>query len=153
MVKTILLVSLLVGISSADIFDKGKTTFGATAGASGEYFLLGVNANYFALDNLNIGLMYRTWLGSTPTQNEFTLSANYFVRFHTKFRPYVGAFAKKRFVSGYDDISSLGARAGLAFVTGNTFTSVGYAYEKYGECSQLQDCSSSYPEVVFGISF
>jgi len=155
MVKRVILTLLFItNIANADIFDKGKTSFGLTAGASGSYFLLGGNINYFAMDNLNIGLMYRTWMGSSPTQNEFSLSANYFLKFNEKFRPYLGVFAKTRLISNYNDINSFGARGGLSFISGNTFTSVGYAYEKYGDCSTiLQDCSTAYPEVVFGISF
>ena len=155
--KLLFILVMLTSISNADIFDKGKMSFGVTAGTSNSYsnnyFLLGISANYFVIDNLNVGVMYRSWLGSDPIQNELSLSSNYFIKLNEIFRPYIGAFVRERFVSGYDDITSYGARGGLAFISKNTYMSVGYAYETFSSCSLAGECSTSYPEVVFGLSF
>ena len=158
MVKKLLFILILLSsISNADIFDKGKTSFGVTAGSSSSYnnsyFLVGVSANYFVLDNLNIGVMYRSWLGSDPMQNELSLSTNYFIKLNEMFRPYMGAFVRERFISGYDNLTSYGARGGLAFISDNSYISVGYAYESFNTCSLEGECSTSYPEIVFGLSF
>jgi len=158
MVKKFIFIFLfLVSLSEADIFDKGKMNFGVSAGSSSSYnttyFLVGLSANYFVIDNLNMGLMYRSWLGSDPLQNELSLSSNYFLRFNKEIRPYIGAFIRERFISGYDDTTIYGARGGISFISNNTYASVGYAYESFSNCGVTNECSTSYPEVVIGLSF
>jgi len=159
MIKRVLFLVLLLGsILQADIFDKGRSNVGLSLGAGtsfGEtYTIVGVNANYFVMDNLNVGISYRGWFGATPTQNELSLLTNYFIPVNEKFRPYVGAFVKKLFVSDMRDFESLGARGGVAMLMSkNSFVSVGYAYEQYFNCPDSFECSNSYPEVIFSLSF
>ena len=156
--KIVAIFLLMSTMLQAEMFDEGSSNLGVSIGAGtslGEtYTLLGVNANYFVIDNLNIGIAYRGWFGGTPTQNELSLATNYFVPLHAKFRPYIGAFAKKVFISNMRDIESVGARGGVAVVMSkNSFVSVGYAYEQYLNCPDAFECSNSYPEVVFSLSF
>lgn len=159
MIKRVLFVVLLLStMLQAEIFDKGRSNVGVSIGAGtsfGEtYTILGVNANYFVLDNLNVGLSYRGWFGATPSQNELSLSTNYFIPLDAKIHPYIGAFAKKLFISDMRDFESLGARGGVAVVMSkNSFVSVGYAYEQYLNCPDAFECTNSYPEVIFALSF
>lgn len=160
--KAALLLLLLSGMLQAEMFDKGQSDVGVSIGAGSSlgntYTIFGLNASYFVIDNLNVGLSYRGWFGSTPTQNELALSTNYFLPLNEKFHPYAGLFIKKTFISETSltserDFESYGARGGVAMVLNkNSYVSLGYAYEQ-GNCSGNIECSTSYPEVVFALSF
>lgn len=157
MKKVLVGLVLLSSLVNADIFSKDKMQFGVSLGAGysygNSYTLVGLSGNYFVVDNLSVGLSYRGWLGATPMQNELALSTNYFLPISQKFRPYVGAFIRETFVDGYDDFESYGARGGVAMVTKNSYVSIGYAYEQFSSCTYNDECSTSYPEIVFGLSF
>ena len=157
MKKIFLIFILLNTFLSADIFEKGKVHLGVSLGVgstyNGTYTLVGVSGNYFVLDGLSVGAGYRGWFGVDPMRNELSLASTYYIPLSQKFRPYVGAFVRETFVSGYDDYASVGARGGLSFVSERTYVSVGYAYEQFSNCIIAQECSTSYPEVVFGVSF
>ena len=146
-------------VLSAELFEKGNSAFGVVLGsgsAYGEnYMILGVNAEYFAMSGLSVGVGYRGWFGGDPMQNQLTLATSYYIPLSKKFRPYLGVFGRQTFISdGYDDRSSYGGRAGLAVVmTPNTYISAGWAYEDYTDCPERLDCSTSYPEIVFSLSF
>jgi len=156
--KIVLSIAMLSSLLNADMFEKGKSNVGVSLGAgssyNGTYTLVGVNANYFALDNLAVGVMYRGWFGVDPMRNELSLSTNYFIPVSEKFHPYLGAFVRETFVEGFDAYESYGARGGLAITTSkNSFVSFGYVYEEYSNCILDNECSSSYPEIIFGLSF
>jgi len=156
---SVVVVLLFVTVLSADIFEKGKANMGVSIGAANSlnqtYTIFGINASYFIVDNLAVGLRYRGWFGATPTQNEVAVDANYYIPLNQKFRPYIGAFVRQTFVNSdiIDDFVSYGARGGLALtMSKNSFISAGYAIEYYDNC-QVGDCSTSYPEFVFGLAF
>lgn len=156
--KIILSLSLLFSVANADLFDRGNLAFGGVIGSgySGNesYMILGVSADYFAMNGLSVGVGYQGWFGADPTQNQLTLSTNYYIPLNDKLRPYVGAFFRETFISGYDDRSSYGGRAGLAVtMSRNTFISAGWAYEEYTNCPEYLECSSNYPEIVFSLAF
>ena len=158
MKKALLSLAIFASLANADIFDKGKVNLGVSMGAGSSYgntyTLLGVSANYFAVDNLSVGISYRGWFGSTPTQTEIALSANYYVPLNEKIHPYAGLFTRHTFISEYEDFQSYGARAGAAVtMSKNSYIGFGYAYEQYSNCVGDNECSTSYPEVVFALSF
>lgn len=159
MIKSALFALVLIsGVLQADIFQKGRSDVGVSLGSGSSfgnnYTILGLNAHYFVIKNLNVGLSYRGWFGASPTQNELALSTNYFIPLDAKFHPYVGVFAKETFVSESRDFESYGARGGLGVVISkNSYVSFGYAYEQSNNCPQNLECTSSYPEVVFALSF
>jgi len=158
-VKKILLSILLISsLLNADIFEKGGVHLGVSLGIgstsySGTYTVAGVSANYFVLDGLSVGAGYRGWFGIDPMRNELSLASTYYIPVSEMFRPYVGAFVRETFVSGYDNYASVGARGGLSIVSGKTYFSVGYAYEQFSNCIFAGECYTSYPELVFGVSF
>ncbi|MEA2073587.1 MAG: hypothetical protein U9O86_08380 [Campylobacterota bacterium] len=157
-VRNILLAFIIVSsLAQADIFKKGKSSFGVSLGAGSSYnntyTLVGLSGNYFVVDNLSLGLSYRGWFGADPIQNELALATNYFIPISKKFRPYVGAFVRETLIDGYDNRESFGARGGVAMITNNSYVSLGYAYEQFSSCLIKEDCSTSYPEIVFGLSF
>ena len=161
MIKKIILSVLLFvsSIVSADVFEKGNTSIGIVAGTSyyyGEqYAVLGVSADYYLVDGLSIGAGYRGWFGGNPRLNQLTIGSSYYIPLSRKFHPYIGGFVRETFVSNDKNYESYGARGGLAIaMSPNSYMSFGYAYEEYGNCSDfLDNCSSSYPELVFSLAF
>jgi len=159
--KLFLLVFLFLStLSHADFFEKGNSSVGVVLGAgssNGEsYSVVGISGDYFVLNGLSIGVGYRGWFGIDPTLNQLTVSTNYYIPLAKKFHPYIGGFVRETFVSGYEDYESYGARGGLAVtMSKNSYMSFGYVYEEYGNCEErvFSDCSSSYPELVFSLSF
>ena len=148
----------LSSLLSADFFEKGRSSVGFVAGAGyvnkDSYFIAGLSGDYFILDGLSVGGGYRGWFGVDPTQHQLTLSSNYYYSIDNKYHPYLGVFARETFIDAYD-YSSYGGRVGLAItMSRNSYISVGYAYEEYTNCKGvLIECSNSYTEFVFSLSF
>ena len=161
MIKLFLLALLFLStLSHADFFVKGNSSVGVVLGAGSSnnesYTVAGINADYFISDGLSIGAGYRGWFGIDPTVNQLTVSSNYYLPIAKKFHPYIGGFIRETFVSGTQDYESYGARGGLAVtMSKNSYMSFGYIYEKYGNCTEtaFRECSNSYPELVFSLSF
>lgn len=155
----IFLALVLSTISSADFFEKGRSSVGVVLGAgssnSESYTVIGVSGDYFIVDGLSIGGGYRGWFGSDPVLNQLTFSSNYYIPLHHKFRPYVGAFVRETFVKNEDDYESYGARAGVSMaVSKNAYASFGWVGERFSNCdSDSYECTNSYPEVVFSLAF
>ncbi len=160
MKKIILSLALTFSLANAGMFEKGDSSFGVVLGSGSSYdesyVIFGVSGEYFAMDGLSVGAGYRAWFGADPTQNQLTLSSSYYFMFHDKFHPYVGVFGRETFVEDYDNRTSYGARGGLAVtMSSNTYASIGWAYEEYSSCTEtrFKECSTSYPEIVFSLSF
>ena len=143
---------------NADVFVKNSSNVGVSVGAASSYgqnyLLVGVSASYFFMNNLSLDVYYRGWFNATPTQHELSVGSNYYIPASKKIRPYFGVFTRQTVVTGYSSYNSVGARGGIAVINGkNTYASFGYAFEKYTNCPGKLECSNSYPELVFGISF
>ena len=156
----------MASVVSGDVFDKGRSSVGVVAGAGSygrdTYTIIGVSYDYYVMDGLSVGAGYRGWFGGDPTLNQLTIASSYYIPLSKKFRPYVGAFVRETFINydndRFDDTNyeSYGARGGIAIVmSANSYVSFGYAYEEYGNCTETRanDCSSSYPELVFSLAF
>jgi hypothetical protein len=158
MKKLFLSVTILGSLLYADIFDKGRSNVSGSVGLGSSmgntYSIVGVNADYMLFDNISAGASYRGWFGADPMQNEISGRVNYYLPLNKKIYPYAGVFIKDTFVSGYRDFVSYGTRGGISMITRkNMFASVGYVYEVYDTCVYKDECSTSYPEFIFGLSF
>ena len=158
MKKILITVIALFSIAHADIFVQGNKNIGASIGAGRSfgknYTIAGIYGNYFIVDNLSVGLGYRSWFGASPSINELLLEGIYYLPLNKKFHPYLGIFGRDTFVSGQSDYQSYGGKAGVAITTSkNSYVGVGYVLEYYSDCNSASNCSNSYPEVVFGLSF
>jgi len=145
---------------NADIFSQGNKNFGVVLGSGtsygDNYTIFGVNGDYFVSDNLSVGVGYRGWFGAGPNINQLTIASSYYIPLSEKFHPYVGLFMRETIPEGEDNYESYGARGGLAMSTSSSsYVSFGYAYEQYGSCGYRgeKECSNSYPEIVFSLSF
>ena len=158
MKKIMMSVVLLSTLVNADIFLKGNKNIGFSVGAGSSYghtyTVVGLNANYFVVNNLALGVGYRGWFGASPQMNELLLEGNYYIPFKQNIRPYIGLFTRQTFVEDFDDYQSYGGKVGLAITTSkNSYIGVAYVLEYYSSCNFDNECSNSYPEVVFGLSF
>ena len=158
MKKIAFIILFLLSVVHADIFVKGNKNIGASIGAGSSYgntyTIVGLYGNYFIVDNLALGVGYRGWFGASPEMHELLLEGNYYIPFKNNIRPYLGLFTRQTFVQSYDDYQSYGAKAGVAFTTGkNSYVGIAYVLEYYSRCNDANECSNSYPEVVFGLSF
>ena len=135
---------------------RGTLILGAGQSFDESYFILGVGAGYYVLDGLEIGLNWQTWLGGDPRINQLTPEITYVFRNKSNFDPYLGVLYRKTWISGFDDLSAYGGRAGVFIPMGpRFFIGVGAVYLKYTGCSESEykDCSDVYPEFTFSIPF
>jgi len=146
--------------AAADVFSKGRlhgiVTAGSGAAFNETYLVLGAGVSYFLLDGLSVGLNLETWRGADPTLTKLTPSVQYVFYQVRKVKPYVGAFYRRTYISGLDDINSYGARAGAYFQLGrNAYLGVGAVYESYSDCreSVYRSCSDTYPEFSLTFAF
>lgn len=155
--KKVVLAVLAAAALQAGVFDQGSknvaVTLGSGSGYNNNYMILGVAANYFALNGVSAGVGFRGWLGGTPRIYEVDVPVTYYVPLQSQIRPYVGAFYRRTFISdGFSDYDTYGARAGAAYVQGNGYISIGWVQEWYS-ISNGDDSSRGYPEVAAGFSF
>ncbi len=155
--KPLLFAALAAAALHAGVFDSGRKnvafTVGAGSGYGSSYTIVGLSANYFALNGLSVGLGYRGWLGGDPSINEIDVPVTYYVPVRRNLRPYLGGFARHTFISGdYDDYETYGGRAGISYVQGNGYFSLGWVQEWYSR-DNGDDSSRGYPEITAGMSF
>ncbi len=168
--RKIFLALLLTGATAlADPFASGTKSVGITVGSGSvtysggvlvnsyveNYFIVGVNADFFVAENLAVGLGYRGWFGGTPVINQATLPVTYYIPTNSKFRPYAGAFYRYTYINDdqYDNYSSIGARAGVAILFQNGYAGFGWVQEYRVDADSVSDDTSGYPEAVIGFSF
>ena len=156
--KKVFIALLISTVLFGALFEQGSKNVGVNIGAGSNfgvnYTIIGINASYFVVDNLQAGLEYRGWFGSGPAINEISVPVTYIVPLNDKFRPYVGGFFRKTFLdsSQGDDYSVYGARVGVSMITsGNSYASFGWVQEYYD--NSYGDSSNGYPEVAVGLSF
>jgi len=169
MLRVLSIIALTTALLYADPFAAGNKSLGITVGSGSisysggvfvtsrveNYYILGVSASYFIVDNLDIGLGYRGWFGGTPKIHQATIPVTYYMPTDSKFRPYLGAFYRYTNISSdlYDDYSSVGGRAGVAIVFRNGYAGFGWVQEVYLNTDSTSDSSSGYPEAVVGFTF
>ena len=144
----------------AGAFGRGRTHFVVTGGTGyafdETYFVAGVGVSHYVIDGLNLGLFFESWSGSDPSVYKLTPSVQYVLHQVPVVKPYIGAFYRRTYVDGLDDINSAGGRAGAYLQTGrNAYLGAGVVYESYLDCSKTvyRECTSTYPEVSFTIAF
>lgn len=144
------------GISTA--FSKGSTSLGVVVGTgtsfSDDYLILGVGVGYYVLPGLELGLDVQHWFLGDPAITKVSPQVRYVFTQPKVIKPYVGAFYRRTFISDLDDADSYGYRAG-AYFTANKgiYIGGGIVYEQYTDCDRFADCSSTYPELLFTVSF
>ena len=158
MKKAILLLLLINTVYSEGIFSSGNKNFGVTVGTDNSfgnsYTVVGVNVNYYVIDNLSVGASYNTFLGDSPSVNEVTVPVTYHIPIEgVSYRPYVGAFYNQTFIEEpFKDYNIWGGRIGVSLQTSiNSFMSLGWVQEF--STSDKKREKKGYPEISAGFSF
>ena len=158
MKKTILMLLATSTIYAGGVFSVGTKNVNIIASTDNSfgnnYTVLGLNANYFVLDNLSVGASYQAYLGGTPSINQVTVPVTYYVPLEgLPVHPYIGAFYTKTFIEDpYNDYDLYGGRVGVTMQTSNnSYVSVGWVQEIDSSSNNIS--TRGYPEVSAGISF
>ncbi len=147
-------------VSAAGAFSRGNVHGSIVAGYASafneDYAVFGLGFNYYVVDGLALGGNFETWRGGSPNLSKLTASTQYVFYQAASVKPYLGAFFRRTYFTGLDDLNSYGARAGAYFQIGRkAYLGVGGVYEAYSDCteSKYHSCSSTYPEVLltFGL--
>ena len=144
------------GVSTA--FSKGSTSVGVVLGSGSsfndDYIILGVGVGYYVLPGLEIGIDMQHWFSGDPAITKLSPQVRYVFTQAKVIKPYLGAFYRRTFIEDLDDADSYGYRAGAYFSTNNqVYIGGGVVYEEYTDCSRFVDCSTTYPEILFTVSF
>ena len=146
------------GISTA--FSKNSTSIGVVLGSGSgfgdDYLILGLGVGYYLVKGLEIGIDAQYWAGGDPTIFKLSPQIRYVFTQPKVIKPFVGVFYRRTFIDSdfFDDRDSFGYRAGAYFSTNNrVFIGAGIVYEEYKDCAQFVDCSNTYPEILFTVSF
>ena len=153
----------VVEVTAAEVgasFAQGRSRLSVVAGngyAFNEtYFVVGVGASYFVLDGLNAGLDVEWWSGGDPGIVKVAPSVQYVFYQVPRVAPYIGGFYRRSYVDDFEDLGSVGGRAGVYIAAGrNTYFGLGMVYESYLDCdeSTFVSCADSYPEVSVTVAF
>lgn len=149
------------GVSAA--FSKDSANLGVVVGSGSafddDYMILGLGAGYYVINGLEIGIGAQYWMSGEPSITKVTPKMTYVFTQPKTIRPYLGVFYRRTFYGDYqgvslDDQNSYGYRAGAYLNSDDdVYIGGGLVHEKYVDCNLLVDCSSTYPEVIFTISF
>jgi hypothetical protein len=158
------LLAFIIGISPtpvfADPFQQGSQSVSIIAGAGSayndDYLILGLGYGYYLVDGLELGIDAQFWLTGDPSITKVSPQIRYVFTQPQTVKPYVGAFYRRIFTDGLDDLDSIGFRAGVNFIgQGNFIFGAGLVYEEYQDCNETiyNSCSDTYPEILFSFSF
>ncbi len=143
----------------ADPFQQGRQSISIVVGSGTafreNYIILGAGYGYYVLDGLELGIGAQFWLNGDPSITKVSPQIKYVFTQPKTVKPYVGAFYRRTYTEGLDDLNSIGYRAGLNFMgRGNFYFGAGFVYEEYQDCNEtvFSSCSESYPEILFSFS-
>ncbi len=144
------------GISTA--FTKGSTSLGVVAGSGSfgneNYIILGVGVGYYVLPGLELGIDLQHWFSGDPSITKLSPQIRYVFTQMKVIKPYVGVFYRRTFIESLDDADSFGYRAGAYFsAKSGVYIGGGIVYEEYTDCGRFVECSNTYPEILFTVSF
>lgn len=137
-------------------FDQGKFYVsiggGYVSSNIDSYFTLSAGVGYFVLKGLELGLATEFSLGRDPFVGTVSPRLTYYLHQIPVIHPYIGAFYSHWFIGdGFDDLDSIGARAGVVSINGPLLLAIGAVYETILNCDVCDD--EWYPEISIGISF
>jgi hypothetical protein len=149
-----------VAAAGRDPFDEGSVRLSVLVGSGyafdETYFIIGVGAGYFVAKGLELGIDAESWTGATPHVTKISPEVRYVVPTNGAVRPYLGGFYRRTMIENRDDLNSVGARAGIYFLSGQgSYFGAGAVYENYLSCNEAvyRSCSDTYPELIFAIAF
>jgi hypothetical protein len=141
--------------SKAGPFARGKKTasilFGFGSTFSSDYFILGGGVGYFLVDGLELELNAEIWLFGDPTITKLTPGLRYVLHMVPVVKPYIGGFYRYTFLEDpFENVSSIGARAGVYLVKSQRFMlGLGGVFEYYIDSGYDTEW---YPELTIAIA-
>ncbi|NEW60931.1 hypothetical protein GSY74_06505 [Sulfurovum sp. bin170] len=157
MKKIAMSILLTSTIYAGGIFSVGHKNISITAGTDtaygNTYTVMGIDAHYFIVDNISMGISYHTWLGDDPSINQITIPMTYHIPLNIGFSPYLGGFYSRTMIGeDNNDYNSYGGRVGMTMQTSpSSYMSFGWVQEFNENGDNVS--SRGYPEVSAGISF
>ena len=158
-ISIVLLICVNTPPAMAGPFSQGSQSVSIIAGAGSafndDYFILGLGYGYYVINGLQLGIDAQFWLSGDPSITKLSPQITYVFTQPETIKPYLGTFYRRTFIDGFDDLDSIGYRAGLNFMgQGNFYFGVGFVYESYRDCSEtvFSSCSDTYPEFLFSFS-
>ena len=144
------------GVSTA--FSKNSTSVGVVVGSgrsfNDDYIILGVGVGYYITNGLELGIDLQHWFSGDPSITKVSPQVRYVFTQPKEIKPYVGVFYRRTFIENLEDADSFGYRAGAYFTANNgVYIGGGVVYEEYTDCASFLDCSNTYPEILFTVSF
>ncbi len=138
-------------------FDRGRWTMSLALGSQQSfddtYFVVGGGVGYYVVPGLLIGAQGAHWFGGSPSVSLIEPNVRYVLhQIDFAAKPYVGAFYRHWFVgSSFEDVDTLGGRAGVLWLSGSVIIGLGARYEQELDC--LEECSTIAPELTVSLSF
>ena len=143
----------------AGSFDQGNVRLSVSGGGGhafgDDYVVLGLGVGYYVFDGLELGLDADAWFGD-PEIYTISPQVRYVVHQVPNVKPYAGAFYRRTFIEGLDDLDAVGFRGGAFFTIGRgSYLGVGAVYDIYLDCDrdEYESCSDVYPEIVLSFAF
>jgi hypothetical protein len=130
--------------------------FGGAVAFDQNYSVFGIGGGYFVADGVEVGLDFEEWSGNSPHIEQVSPQVRVVLSTEASVKPYLGAFYRRTFIQGYGDHDTIGARAGLYFLTGRrAYFGAGLAEEVHLNCNRTvySSCSETYPELLFAVIF
>lgn len=135
---------------------RGSFTAGTSQGTGNTYMVAGLGVGYFIANGLELGFDGEAWVGSSPQVYKLSPGLRYVYSGFERVWPYVGAFYRRTFYEGLEDLNTYGGRYGVyTALGGNAYAGVGGVYEKLAGCDEMKydSCTSMYPEITLSLSF
>lgn len=149
------------GVGTA--FSKNSTNLGIVVGSGSafddNYIILGVGVGYYVARGLELGLDVQHWFSGSPSITKVSPQIRYVFTKARRVKPYVGLFYRRTIFGDFNGVNladqdSFGYRAGAYFTSNNrVYIGGGIVYEEYKDCNAFVDCSTTYPEVLFTVTF
>ncbi len=130
--------------------------FGGATAFNENYSVFGIGGGYFVADSIEVGLDLEEWSGNSPHIEQVSPEVRYVIRRDGIIQPYVGALYRRTLIEDYPGQDTVGARAGVYFLTGKSaYLGAGLAQEVHLDCNRtvFSSCSETYPELLFAVIF
>ncbi|MBS1124629.1 MAG: hypothetical protein H6Q90_6857, partial [Deltaproteobacteria bacterium] len=115
----------------------------------------GLGVGYFVLDGLEVGLGALHQFGDGPSISQLSPSLRYVAQplvGRSPLIPYTGVFYRHWFIgSALADVDTVGARAGLLYVSGQFVLGLGVVVERTVSTCDA-DCVQVYPDFTISLS-
>ena len=142
------------------MYEQGSKKLAVIAGAGSafddDYWILGAGVGYYVIDGLELGITWEKWFSGNPEFDQVTPDLTYVFITSSRVDPYVGVLYRRLFIDGLDDLSGVGARAGINIeISPRAYLGLGAIYVDYTSCDEdiYVDCSESYTELTLNFLF